>query len=394
MRRREFLKHTAVGSLAPALPTFLSQTVFAKPVRDDGRILVVIELAGGNDGINTVVPFHDDGYAQHRNELKILSRDIIKLTSDLAFHPRMRTASRLFQENRLSVVHGVGYPNPNRSHFESQRIWHVGSVSQEERDSANGWLGDAFSRQDLSLGPHAIHIGENELPIALRGRRCNAASISRTDDFALKLPGFVHQPPDPLDVADSDLASFVTQTVNKAYVSATELAEVGKKENNARYPGNRLSQRLRTIGQLIKMDTEARVFYTSQGGYDTHASQLDTHANLLGSLSSSLGAFMDDMKDAGVQDRVLVFVFSEFGRRVQENQSVGTDHGTAGPVFLCGTQLTQREYGKQPRLTDLEDGDLKHSMDFRNIYASVLTDWLGMEPPPALRNFGLENMFV
>ena len=393
MQRRQFLKHSTVVSLAPMLPTFLARTSFADADNSAGRILVVIELAGGNDGINTVVPFRDEWYAVHRKELKISTKKLIHLTGDLALHPRMRAASKLFEDSCMSIVHGVGYPNPNRSHFESQRIWHVGSIDKEDRDNANGWLGDAFSREQLTQGPHAIHIGRDELPIALRGRRCNATSISGPKDLALKLQDSLARPSSSPKSTGPDLASFVTQSVSEAYVSASQLAKSANKENSTRYPGNRLGKRLKTIAQLIKMDAAARVFYTSQGGYDTHASQLSTHGNLLGELSSALGAFMDDMKGARLRDRVLVVAFSEFGRRVQENQSLGTDHGTAGPVFLCGTKLSRREYGRQPSLNDLEDGDLKHNIDFRHIYASLLTDWLEMKPPVALRKFGLEQLF-
>ena len=392
MQRRDFLQRSALVSLTPAIPTFLAKTAVADLPDDDGRILVVIEMAGGNDGINTVVPYQDEGYAKYRDKLRIPKDDLIKLSGDLALHPRLRTASKLFEADRLSIVHGVGYPNPNRSHFESQRIWHAGSVEKEPRNSGNGWLGDAIGLDEVSKGPHAIHIGKDELPVALRGRRCNTTSIARTDDLRLRLQDPISSPQP--ETTQAELADFVTRTVNDAYSSAKELAESAQKENAARYPGSRLGKRLRTIGQLIKMDTAARVFYTTQAGYDTHASQLNTHANLLGELSSSLGAFMDDMRDSGIEDRVVVLAFSEFGRRVEENQSLGTDHGTAGPVFLCGTQLAKRQYSVPPSLTDLVDGDLKHAVDFRQIYASLLTDWLGLKLPATLTDFRAQNYFV
>ena len=172
----------------------------------------------------------------------------------------------------------------------------------------------------------------------------------------------------------SQLLDFVTRSVGQAYVAANELAEATdeQEDTSTRYFGE-LGKRLKLVSQTIKSGAKARVYYTSQGGYDTHAEQLDSHSNLLGELSSSLKWFMDDMKHSGLEDRVAVLVFSEFGRRVAENGSKGTDHGTAGPVFLLGTKLKQRSFGKMPSLTDLKGGDLQHSTDFRDIYTSVLT---------------------
>ena len=388
LNRRQFVKTSALVSFAPILPTFLSKAVSAaEDDKDNGRILVVVQLDGGNDGINTVVPFKDDGYARHRNELRLPSRELIKLTDDFAFHPRMRSASELFEDGRLSVVHGVGYPNPNRSHFESMAIWHAGTTKQELRHIGNGWLGNAISLRELTDGPHAIHVGDEELPVALLGRRCTATTISNAADLHLRT--------ELTDIAETSVAStntppltdFLTKTVSDAYISAKELSASAKSDSSANYPGNTLGSRLKLVSQMIKSGAAARVYYTQQGGYDTHAAQLPSHANLLGALSSSLKAFMDDLKQSGLADRVLVMAFSEFGRRVKENASFGTDHGTAGPVFLVGTKLSERSYGQLPKLTDLERGDLKHNIDFRGIYAAVLSQWLEIALPDSLRDF-------
>lgn len=389
--RRNFLRHSTLLSLAPTIPAFLANTVYASE-KDNGRILVVIQLDGGNDGINTVVPFKDDGYAEHRKELRLPAKDLIKLTDDFAFHPRLRSASELFQDGRLSVVHGVGYPNPNRSHFESMGIWHAGSTDQEQRNLGHGWIGDAISLQAPSRGPHAIHVGDETVPVALRGRRCTATTISSPADLQLTLAQLADRT--PVGIGNSPLRDFLTKSVSSAYVSARELSASTKADNTARYPDGLLGKRLKLVSQMINSNAAARVFYTSQGGYDTHAAQLPSHGNLLGELSSSLKAFMNDMQAAGQDDRILVVAFSEFGRRVKENNSLGTDHGTAGPVFLAGTQLAKRSYGQLPSLGDLDGGDLKHTTDFRDVYSAILTDWLQIPRPQTFEGFHMPNLFT
>ena len=394
MYRRKFLKQSALISLAPTLPTFLARTTSAateKQTQND-RILVVIQLDGGNDGINTVVPFKDEGYAKHRKDLRLPEKNLIKLTDEFAFHPRLRSASQLFEDGRLSVVHGVGYPNPNRSHFESMAIWHAASTDEEHRNSGNGWLGDAISQGKLTAGPHAIHVGHEALPVALRGRRCTATTVSNAADLHLRL--------NVTDQSQSKgqggtLTDFLTRSVSEAYTSAKELEDATKADNlSSAIPNSRLGTRLKLVSQMIKSNAAARVYYTQQDGYDTHAGQLPTHANLLGELSSSLKAFMDDLKASGLEDRVMVMAFSEFGRRVKENASIGTDHGTAGPVFLAGTKLAKRSYGELPSLMDLDGGDLKFNVDFRGLYASLLNDWLGMATPPALSAFAKADLLA
>lgn len=388
MERRQFLKNSALISLTPAIPTFVARSAFAAEKDNaDGRILVVVQLDGGNDGINTVVPFKDEGYAKYRKQLRLREDTLIKLSDDLAFHPRLRSASDLFSEQRLSVVNGVGYPNPSRSHFESMAIWHAASTEKEERELGNGWLGDAISLRTLGQTPDAIHIGTGDLPVALRGRRCTATSISNAADLQLTLSELADGA-DAQDAAPSALADFVSKSVSRAFASSRELADATKEDAGARYPGSRLGKRLKLVAQMIKSGAQATVYYTSQPGYDTHAGQASTHGNLLGELSSSLKAFMNDIRDAGLEDRILVMAFSEFGRRVKENGSLGTDHGTAGPVLLAGTRLKPGFIGTKPSLLDLDDGDLKHTIDFRDVYAAILRDWLGMRLPASLQSFG------
>lgn len=398
LNRRRFLQQSAFISLAPTIPTFLVRSAAAASGEgtDTGRILVVLQLDGGNDGINTVIPFADEGYARYRKELRIPERDLIKHTNELAFHPRLRSASQLLEDGLLSVVHGVGYPNPNRSHFESMAIWHAGTTEEELRHVGNGWIGDAISLGPLTRGPHAIHVGNGTLPVALRGRRCTAMSISNAADLQLRKADIANSMPRPSDVPEENsgnLTDFLSKSVSNAYVAAKELGDATTDDTSARYPNSKLGGRLKLVSQMIKSHAKARVYYTSQAGYDTHAGQLPTHANLLGELSSSLKAFLDDLRASGLHDRVLVMAFSEFGRRVKENASLGTDHGTAGPVFFAGSQLAQREYGHFPSISDLDGGDLKHNIDFRQVYSAVLTDWLGYRRPATLKEFQFNGLF-
>jgi uncharacterized protein (DUF1501 family) len=274
-------------------------------------------------------------------------------------------------------------------------IWHAASVDKPDRESGHGWLGQAVSLQAPSTGPHAIHVGDEGLPVALRGRRCTATTISSLSDLQLRLADLaIDHTANPVAPESRTLEDFVTRTVSNAYASARELGESTKEDTGVRYPESKLGKRLKLVGQMIKSEAAARVYYTSQAGYDTHAVQLATHADLLGELSSSLKAFMNDMQASGLEERILVMAFSEFGRRVTENASIGTDHGTAGPLLLAGTGLTQRIYGPMPSLLELEAGDLKFSTDFRNVYAAILSDWLDLPRPPALRAFGMERVFT
>lgn len=381
LTRRHFLKSSAFLSLAPTVPLFLSRSARSAAPERDQRILVVVQLDGGNDGINTVIPYADEGYAEHRHELRIPADDLIKLDDQVGLHPRMRGAADLMDDGRLAIVQGVGYPNPNRSHFESMRIWHEASLEQDAQDG-HGWIGEAFDRGHTRSTPDAFFIGDEALPVALRSRRANTVTLATADDLQLNGRLAPHADVSPSQRDDSgDLTAYVHRSVSRAYRAANELADAASPSGQAavpRYPSTGLGASLRLVSQLIKSGAAARVYYTIQPGYDTHSVQLSTHARLLSEFSGALKAFLDDMHAAHLGSRVAVLAFSEFGRRVAENGSLGTDHGTAGPVFLAGEGVRAGLVGHAPSLTDLEDGDLKMQTDFRRVYATVLRDWLGL----------------
>jgi uncharacterized protein (DUF1501 family) len=377
--RRDFLRSSTLLALAPAVPGFLAHTARAARAERDGRVLVVIQLDGGNDGINTVVPYADEGYAKHRKALRLAKDRLVKVNDTVGLHPSLGVFGKMLEAGQLAIVQGVGYPNPNRSHFRSMAIWHTARLDAEEHTGL-GWLGrgmdDVPRASSLLVGPGAP-------PVALRGRRSVASAIERLEDFTLAAGADPRKALTRDEPAD-DLAAFVRRSMLDAYGTADRLAQTTRTDDGAGYPQSQLGSRMRLIARLMKSGVAARVFYTIQGGYDTHSGQLFTHSNLLFEFAGAVRAFLDDLKRAKLDDRVTVLAFSEFGRRVQENGSAGTDHGTAGPVFLAGPHIKAGLVGKTPSLMDLEDGDLKMGLDFRRVYAAVLEDWLGLPAKSAL----------
>jgi uncharacterized protein (DUF1501 family) len=390
LSRRAFLRTSlntsTLVALAPSVPGFLARTARAAPAAPDGRVLVVVQLDGGNDGLNTVVPYADEAYARHRRALRVPTDGLHTVTKEVGLHPDMGDAARLLEDGRLAIVQGVGYPNPERSHFKSMAIWHSADVNLPRGDTVDaeskavyGWIGQALDegRKPAAGAPAAQFVGRGPMPAALRSRRSAASAIARLEDSVLALPGAA-PPPGTADEAGDDLAAFVRRSTLDAYSTSERVAPLLRAEDKgARYPASGLAGRLRLVARLIKGAGGTRVYYTSQGGYDTHFGQVETHARLLGELSGALKAFLDDLAAAKLAERVAVLCFSEFGRRVRENGSRGTDHGTAGPVFLAGPGVRPGLVGAPPSLTDLdENGDLKAGVDFRRVYAAVLADWL------------------
>ncbi|HEY8505218.1 MAG TPA: DUF1501 domain-containing protein [Gemmataceae bacterium] len=386
LSRRTFLRSSLVA-LAPAVPGFLARTARAAGPRRDARLLVVVQLDGGNDGVNTVVPFKDEGYAKHRRQLRLPEQQLVKVNDEAAFHPAMREMSELLQKGSFAAVQGVGYPNPNRSHFESMAIWHSARREADGRGGL-GWIGRAFDAapRPADNSPSSVYVGPGELPVALRGRRCVASGLTRPEDFVLDAtvkPSRPGAPPAPAE----DLASFVRRQALDSYATAERMADVlSAPAAGGGYPSSDLARHLQLIARLIKAGTGTRVFYARQGGYDTHAGQYGPHQRLLSELSEGLAAFLKELEAAKLAERVCVLMFSEFGRTVKENGSAGTDHGTAGPVLLAGPAVRAGLIGKPPSLTDLdpEHGDLRVQTDFRQVYAGVLKDWLEIEPAQAL----------
>jgi uncharacterized protein (DUF1501 family) len=401
LTRRTLLKRSSLIALAPTVPGFLARLAHAVETKPDERVLVVIQLDGGNDGINTVVPYRDEGYSKHREKLRLPVDRLHKLDDNVGLHPSMRKSADLFESRRLAIVQGVGYPNPNRSHDVSMAIWHTARFDPADHKSY-GWLGRALDQVPPQAGtPAAMLIGDGALPASVIGRRSIAGSLSRLDELAIPTEaaraaqvGQAFQPDIPNESNRDrqagkpdllDLESFVRRSALDAYATAEAVsAAAARDRGKATYPSSQLAQHLSMIARLIEAGLPTRVYYAVQRGYDTHAVQMETHFRLLDELSGAVAAFLNDLKEANLADRVLVMTFSEFGRRVAENASAGTDHGTAGPMFLAGGRVQPGLFGDAPSLLDLADGDLKMTVDFRRVYATVLRDWLAVDPAAVL----------
>jgi uncharacterized protein (DUF1501 family) len=375
LTRRQMLERSVLLSIAPVVPGFLARTARAAEAERDRRVLVVIQLDGGNDGLNTVVPYKDENYAKLRPKLHLTEERFVKLNDELALHISLKPFAELFEAGQLSIVQGVGYPNPNRSHFESMSIWHSAELG-EAKQGQYGWLGralDAHAQQ--AAGPHAVYASSNSVPVALWGRRSATAVIRSPEELRLDAPlGLLHAAASVSDEG-SPLAQSLATCCEDAFRTCEKLSPVLAAAPGDGTPGS-LGVSLKTIAALIKADSPARVYYASQGGYDTHSAQRYEHAGLLRTLGRELQAFLADLKASGLDDRVAVLVFSEFGRRAAENGSEGTDHGAAAPLFLAGANLAQALHGPAPNLGDLEDGDVRMAIDFRRVYATLLDGWL------------------
>jgi uncharacterized protein (DUF1501 family) len=397
--RREFLRHSlATGSLVSlglTVPNFLTRTALAAPnaARAGARdtILVVVQLTGGNDGLNTVIPFKDAEYAKLRPTLKQPAAQIKKLTDDIGLHPSMDGLAGLLEDGALCAVQGVGYPNPTQSHFRSMDIWQAASTAETFTE---GWIGKGL-RQMPGTGAFHLATSNESAPLALNGAPARAPSITSLEDFQLKLAAasgsdkkeqkaIIEGSARPGSDKPS-LLDFVQRTAANTYASSQRLQEIGKNyQPKATYPQTPLANRLKLAAQLIDANLGARIFYVSLENFDTHASQATTHAQLLGQLSTAMTAFYKDMAARGYKDRLLTMTFSEFGRRARENGSKGTDHGSAAPMLLVGGKVKAGLVGKHPSLTQLEMGNLKHNIDFRQVYAAVLDNWLGVSSKDVL----------
>lgn len=400
--RRHFLQ-SALGSstlltLAPTVPAFLARTALAAaPCRDQGdTILVLVELAGGNDGLNAVVPYADDAYARSRPTIRLDASQLHKIDADLGFHPRMAAFHRLYQEGHLAVVQGVGYPNTNDDHEVAIRDWHTARPG--DTYCQTGWAGRALDHvyrpdEGRVLG---VSVGPERRPLALNAEKVPALAVRSLDQWRPQGAGVAGRdagpgPAEPLAEepgAEARLLDFVTHVTVAAYADSRRVEAVASGPT-ADYPSYQLAQRLRTIAQLIRAGAGIRLYYAKLGGdgfggFDNHANQIGNHCALLEELAESVAAFVADLKSHGQLDRVLLATFSEFGRTVRENGRRGTDHGGAAPVFLAGGRLRGGLAGEHPPLTDVARNALTESIDFRRVYATFLDRWLGFESEPII----------
>jgi uncharacterized protein (DUF1501 family) len=431
--RRDFLRTTVLGgALSWTVPAFLSNTFSALQAQAadsatqittgrDGSILVVLQMAGGNDGLNTVVPYSNDYYHGARPRLGISPNDVLKLTDTIGLHPGMKGFKDLYDGGNLAIVQGVGYPNPNRSHFRSTEIWQTASDS--EKFDKYGWIGRYFDNACAGCDPTVgVSIG-NQMPQAFAAKTPTGVSLQNPQSYRFmdgdggagseesyrKLNGTDQEPVmEAQGTADGgadgnsggtigaisgsaphtgSALDFLERTAMDAQVSSDKILEVSNRvQNKANYPQSQLANSLKLVARLIGGGLPTRIYYVSQGGYDTHTNQVNTQQRLLTELGDSVKAFTDDLRAQGNMGRVLIMTFSEFGRRVTENANLGTDHGAAAPMFVIGNKVRAGLLGRYPSLApqDLFEGDIRYNVDFRSVYAGILEGWLKTPSAPIL----------
>ncbi len=413
LTRRELL---GMGAMGAAYAYFFGPDVlFADggppgPALANDRILVVLQLSGGNDGLSTVVPFGDDAYGRARQATRIAAGDVLKIDDYLGLHPNLKGLRKLLEDGKLAIVQGVGYPNPTRSHFQAMDVWHA--ADRNGRKARHGWLGrladTAFrGSEDPNL---VIHIG-NRIPFSLEaaekrpiaftapqayrwvGAPNEEAVLEKAaplcEDCEMHAKGEAHapahDPSDPKHKGRDAALERMRKVLHEAQESSEDVRTAARTyEPKVAYPASPLSGSLATVAALITGGLKTRIYSVETGGFDTHTGQRPRHDRLMNDVDSALTAFVRDLEARKLSDRVTVLAFSEFGRRVQENGSQGTDHGVAGPMFLAGAGVKGGLHGKHPSLVDLDAGDLKHTTDFRSVYASVVGDWFGADPKEVL----------
>ncbi len=417
--RREFLRTSFLGAaMAWSVPVFLEQTFgqlhahaadssvqFA--TGKDSPILVVVQMAGGNDGLNTVIPYADDLYYSNRPRLAVANNEVFKLNDYCGLHPKLEGLASLHGDSQLGVIQGVGYPNPNRSHFRSTEIWQTAVDS--DKFARHGWIGRYFDNYCQGDGALAgVAIGKIA-PQSFAAKSGAGVNFSKPHEFRWIGDGdaedegideHFHELNSLEEVSGSsiedirgnstpdtgeDTLAFLERTALDAQMSSEQVIRVASKNKTSiKFPASRLSRDLELVARLIAGSLPTRIYYVSQGGYDTHVNQRGTHERLLGELDGAITAFCREMQKQGNLDRVTVMTFSEFGRRLAENNGAGTDHGAAAPMFVAGGNVVAGMHGSYPKLNDLYNGDLKHTVDFRSVYASILQSGLGVDPAKVL----------
>jgi uncharacterized protein (DUF1501 family) len=409
--RREFLGAGAVMiSTAATVPLFVERSAWAvapepggdvkeKPGSPGGRILVVIQLTGGNDGLNTVVPFGSREYYQARPVIGVAERDVLKLDTNvgIGLHPELADLRAMIEARQAAVVLGVGYPNPNRSHFSSMDIWHTADPTGRSGKGL-GWLGRSLDEVRATAGGKidaaaCICIG-NAAPMATNGRQVKAVTFEDANLFrwsGTDLNAALGREYDRLNRAGivgaaepGSAAAFVMRTALDAQIASDKVRAAVAREPITAFPNGALAGQLRMVAAMIRAGLPTRVYYVTLGGFDTHAGQPNSHGRTLRGFASAVRSFYAELGALGAQSRVLTMAFSEFGRRVEQNASNGTDHGTAGPLFLFGDMVRPSRtglLGEYPSLASdkLDHGDLIYNTDFRSIYAAVLEDWMKVD---------------
>jgi uncharacterized protein (DUF1501 family) len=395
--RRQFLKDTLRASslvgLGPLVPPFVARTAEAAAPGKDS-ILVVLELGGGNDGLNTVIPYADDLYHKARPTLRQTRAAVVRLDDHVGLHPGLSGLQPMWDAGHLAVVQGVGWPNPPRSHFEAMDVWQ--SADPQGRDRT-GWLGRSARQMKAGAGVSLLHVGGKETPLALAGAPGGGAlSVNDQNSLRLEVTGGKAGDRDARrrllkdlsapagGSAEDDLTAFVRRRQAQTLTALDTLRELLEGRDAVRPWGDGLRRKLQVVAGLISRGFGTRVYYVRLDGFDTHADQGAQHTKLMNELAESVAEFFGTLKQARQDRRVRLMTFSEFGRRVKENGSRGTDHGAASCLFVAGPSVKGGVVGAHPSLKDLDAGDLKFHTDFRRVYATLLDGWLGCDSKAVL----------
>jgi len=389
IKRKQFIQ---VGSLATAsmmLPKFLKAFETGQMVPPGNKVVVILQLSGGNDGLNTVIPIRNDIYYRSRPRLGIKREKALTLTDETGLHPALPAFKAMYDDGSMAIINNVGYPNPDRSHFRSMDIWHTASQSNEYW--SNGWVGRYLDAQcnGCDKPTQAIEI-DDVLSLALKGN--NLKGIAVKDPR--RLYGTANEKffrdvmKNHKDEAGEQPVDYLYKTMAETLSSADYIFQQSKLHpSNAEYPKSELGNSLKTIASLIYSEINTKVYYVSLGSFDTHINQDVQQQRLFTEMNDAVNAFVNDLKAQRRFEDVLLFTFSEFGRRVEQNASNGTDHGTANNMFLVSGGLKQKGLiNPLPDLNDLNEGDLKYNIDFKDVYATVLNKWLKADDKLILNN--------
>ena len=409
INRRKFIGQMGLATAGTFfIPMFLKgfDAVAANSIKNSDKKLIIIQFSGGNDGLNTVVPFRNDIYYQERPQIAIAKNEVIQLSSEQGFHPALSPLRTLYDKGELAIINNVGYPNPDRSHFRSMDIWQTGSNSDEYLST--GWLGrylDTMYQKNIGTPAHFALEMDDTLSLALKGTKKSgfaAQDLNRlkrtvnTPVVKALIDGRNTTIKSHHEHSHDEQVSYLYQTLANTAASSDYLFEKNQTgKTKAEYPPNRFGKDVKQVAQLIEAGSDSQIYYVSLGGFDTHANQKNQQERLLKNYADALSALCQDLKKSGNWHNTLIMTFSEFGRRVNENASRGTDHGTANVVFLAGGNLKKAGFvGQSPNLTDLDNGDLKFKIDFRQIYSDILNNWLKTDSQIILNsNFNSLNIF-
>jgi uncharacterized protein (DUF1501 family) len=380
MKRRDFLKNTALASGAFLVPAFLKPLeALAKSELTGYKNLVIIQLSGGNDGLNTIIPYGNDIYYQKRKTIAVNQTDIIKLNDIQGLNPNLSALKDIYDQGYMSIINSVGYPNPDRSHFRSMDIWQTASDSKQFLTT--GWIGRYLdSNCQTCKNPYTAIEVDDTLSLAMKGAKMKGIAVQDPNKLyqTTREPFFKGLVHDHSANLNEDNLGYLYKTMIETYSSADYIQKTAKTYNvTAEYPATGLGNQLKTVSKFINSGLQTRVYYVSLSGFDTHVGQQNQQGRQLKIYGDAVAAFIKDLKQTGKLNDTLVMTFSEFGRRVEQNASNGTDHGTANNILIYGGKLKKAGiYNDAPDLTKLENGDLKYQIDFRDVYATLLDKWL------------------